>query len=210
MDLEEGKLASIEPARAEGRCSRSTSLHPLARANCEACTQSLMAPSKQPAQPTERLEVPTLPPPSSRFVLPPPPSDLLNRLQAFLPQIRDANAQLDPSAADGAPLGDEAVALEEITDSSDDDSDNDDDDDSSSSSSDSDSDEEDNSDGPARARQEDAEAATASAPAATDDEGRGTLAHLMDISARPTVTRSKLIVVEEPAGEDKADSMEAD
>lgn len=51
------------------------------------------------SSPPPTIEVPTLPPPSSRFVLPPPSSDLISRLSAFLPQIKQANEQLelDPS-----------------------------------------------------------------------------------------------------------------
>ena len=50
------------------------------------------------------LAVSSVPPPSSRFVLPPPSSDLMLRLSAFLPQIKQANEQLeqDPEATAGA------------------------------------------------------------------------------------------------------------
>jgi len=171
-----------------------------------------MAPPTQPTQPApERLEVPTLPPPSSRFVLPPPPSALLDRLQAFLPQIRDANAHLDPPAPGAAP-GDEAVVMEEITDSSDDDSSTDD---SSSSSSDSDDNDEASSQGgEASAAQQQGDGAVdqVSPAAGAEDDRAGTLAHLLDISARPTVVRSKLLVQEEPAAGagEGADEMQAD
>lgn len=86
---------------------------------------------------TEILEVSVLPPPSSRFILPPPRSDLLDRLQAFLPQIKSANEQLvDRIPIDGETEGEEeeeGVVLQ-FVDSSDE---------SSSSSSDEDSEEED-------------------------------------------------------------------
>ncbi|GAA5854075.1 hypothetical protein JCM9279_004373 [Rhodotorula babjevae] len=171
-----------------------------------------MAPPTPPTQPApERLEIPTLPPPSSRFVLPPPPSALLDRLQAFLPQIRDANAHLEPPAPGTAPR-DEAVVMEEITDSSDDDSTTDDDD-SSSSSSDDDSDDEvvGSEAGEAGGRQQQGSAAVEQvSPASGSAEDAGTLAHLLDISARPTVVRSKLLVQEEPAASAAGDDMQAD
>ncbi|KPV77490.1 uncharacterized protein RHOBADRAFT_51336 [Rhodotorula graminis WP1] len=170
-----------------------------------------MAPPKQPPhQPApERLEVPTLPPPSSRFVLPPPPSALLDRLQAFLPQIRDANAHLDPPQP-GTASPDEAVVVEEITDSSDDDSSTDDDD---STTSDDDSDEGDSDDGETAERQQQGVATEQVAPpAGAADDGAGSLARLLDISARPTVVRSKLLVQEEPVAGAHAgrDDMQAD
>ncbi|GAA5897110.1 hypothetical protein JCM6882_001794 [Rhodosporidiobolus microsporus] len=166
-----------------------------------------------PPTPNERLEIPTLPPPSSRFVLPPPPSDLLNRLQAFLPQIRDANAMLEargPRADGGAGGGEEeeeAVVMEEMSDSSDDS-----DDPSSDSSSDDDEDDSDDEVSDERA------AATATAAGAQPEEGveeRG-LAHLMAIGARPVVAKKKLLVLEEDevkaaeAGEADKEKMEAD
>lgn len=40
------------------------------------------------------LQIPSLPSPHSRFVLPPPPSELLSRLEAFLPKLKQANEQL--------------------------------------------------------------------------------------------------------------------
>ncbi|BGP39144.1 hypothetical protein JCM10450v2_003098 [Rhodotorula kratochvilovae] len=164
--------------------------------------------STPPAQPTERLEVPTLPPPSSRFVLPPPPSALLSRLQAFLPQIRDANAALEPREGELAPQ-DEAVVMEEITDSSDSDDSSDD-----SSSSDSDGDSDDDDEGGARATGGPVGATAEQDNAASGaQEERGTLAHLMDISARPAVVKKKLLVQEEAAvGEAGADGdeMQAD
>lgn len=56
------------------------------------------------------LEVPSAPPPNSRFILPPPPSALLNRLQQFLPQIKQANEQLvEAPPAEGE---EEGVTLE--------------------------------------------------------------------------------------------------
>ncbi|GAA5894589.1 hypothetical protein JCM8208_006280 [Rhodotorula glutinis] len=171
-----------------------------------------MAPPKQPQPPApERLEVPTLPPPSSRFVLPPPPSALLDRLQAFLPQIRDANAQLDPPQPGTAP-GEEAVVMEEITDDSDDSST---DDDSSSSSSDDDDDDSDEADSEGREvgaqQQQGGRAVEQVSPAAVaEDDGAGSLARLLDISARPPVVRSKLLVQEEPAAGAGEDDMKAD
>ena len=73
-----------------------------------------------PAPRAEVLEVPSVPPPSSRFVLPPPPSALLDRLQAFLPQMKKANELLEEEhAANGTPK-EEGVTLEEFSDSEDD------------------------------------------------------------------------------------------
>ncbi|GAA5927425.1 uncharacterized protein JCM15063_005895 [Sporobolomyces koalae] len=100
-------------------------------------------PSAREQQSAEKLEVPVLPPSSSRFVLPPPPSDLLNRLQAFLPQIKQANEQL--SGETGEP-SEEAVVMEEI--SSDSDSDSDSTDSDSDSSSEEDEDEQKEEEGP--------------------------------------------------------------
>ncbi|GAA6054145.1 hypothetical protein JCM3770_003218 [Rhodotorula araucariae] len=167
-----------------------------------------MAPSDRstpPAQPTERLEVPTLPPPSSRFVLPPPPSALLSRLEAFLPQIRDANARLEHRDG-GIDPSDEPVVMEEMTDASDD-SDAD-----SSDSSNSDSDDDSSDDGSNDDNGDGAGALTAD-NATGDEEERGSLAHLMDISAHPVVTKKKLLVQEEPpVGDANAggDAMQAD
>ncbi|GAA5970596.1 hypothetical protein JCM11641_007364 [Rhodosporidiobolus odoratus] len=156
-------------------------------------------PPTAPAQ-NERLEIPTLPPPSSRFVLPPPPSDLLSRIQAFLPQIRDANAMLDTQ--DGDEEGrEEAVVMEELSDSSEDDSDSSRD---SSDASSSDDDEDPND------RNGTAEAA---AVVGEEDE-RGNLARLLDISARPKagVPAKKVLVQEEEAAgaAEKQETMEAE
>lgn len=138
-------------------------------------------------RPTERLDVPTLPAPSSRFVLPPPPSDLLNRLQAFLPQIRDANAQLE-MRPDGEEV-EEPVVMEELSE----DSDSSDDDDSSSE----ESDEDEQVEGPAETGELEAvdEGVQGGEQLVKEEEG-GSLAHLMDISARTKVVKSKLLVEE--------------
>ncbi|GAA5860496.1 hypothetical protein JCM8547_000322 [Rhodosporidiobolus lusitaniae] len=158
-----------------------------------------MPPSNSSSEPPhERLEIPTLPPPSSRFVLPPPPSDVLNRLQAFLPQIREANAMLDarPPRAEGE-QGDEeeeAVVMEEISDSSDSDSSDD-----SSSDSDSDDDEE------SEAREG---GGTEGSESVLPEEQRG-LAGLLDISGKPAgAGGAKKILVQDEKGEEE--KMEAD
>lgn len=103
----------------------------------------------------------------------------MNRLQAFLPQIKSANEQL--AAEDRMDDGqvEEPVVLEEISSSEDDDDSSDD------SSSEEDSDDE---------EEEAAEQATR----ATGTEGQSlpqegeTMAHLLDISARPKVVKKKL------------------
>ncbi|BGP15158.1 hypothetical protein JCM10213_008702 [Rhodosporidiobolus nylandii] len=149
----------------------------------------------------ERLEVPTLPPPSSRFVLPPPPSELLSRLQAFLPQIAQANALLERQQPAEGEEREEAVVMEELSDSSDDDSDSSDD------SSDSDS----NSDDEAS----EAEAADGEQQEEGDsvEEARG-LAGLLDIAARPKAGQPKQKVLVQEEGAAKKDDgevkMEAD
>ncbi|GAA5823466.1 hypothetical protein JCM11251_000642 [Rhodosporidiobolus azoricus] len=169
-----------------------------------------MPPSSSPQPPSntnERLEVPTLPPPSSRFVLPPPPSDLLNRLQAFLPQIRDANAML----AERPPTGEgeegqreEAVIMEEMSDSSDDDSD-------SSDSSDSSSEDEEDGD-----EDEGVRLTSDGSLQQQGEEERGTLAHLMDISARTAPAtgagggKKVVLVQEEGQADEGKEKMEAE
>ncbi|GAA6058826.1 hypothetical protein JCM10212_002770 [Sporobolomyces blumeae] len=135
--------------------------------------------SSPPAKTHERLEVPTLPPTSSRFVLPPPPSDLLNRLQAFLPQIRDANAQLEDTPREQGDEVEEAVVMEELSSDSDDSSDV------------SSSDDEDSS-----SEEEGQDGMEQDEPEATPQE-QGSLAHLLDISARPSNPSSKKVVVVE-------------
>lgn len=136
--------------------------------------KSAASPSPAP----EKLEVPTVPPPSSRFVLPPPPSDLMNRLAAFLPQIRTANEML--AQGDRMEGEEEGVTLEEM------------------SSSDEDSSDEDSSSEESDEEVEEGGETDAAAP----------LAHLLDISARPKVTKKKLegnpeAVVEGGAGGEK-------
>ena len=124
-----------------------------------------MTSEDSPPTRTETLEVPTVP--SSRFVLPPPPSDLLNRLQAFLPQMKAANEQLADQMEDGeAAEQDEGVVLQ-IVDS---------DEESSSSDDDSDSDSSD----------EEVEGAEQGGSDRPDDNEGETMARLLDISARPT------------------------
>ena len=118
----------------------------------------------------ERLDVPVLPPSSSRFVLPPPPSDLLNRLQAFLPQIKTANEQLEQGGEQGEV--EEAVVMEELSS------------DSSDSSDESDS-EEDSSDDEEEEKEN------------GEEEEEGRMERLMDIGQRPKVTKKKLVVMEE-------------
>lgn len=167
--------------------------------------------SSKPAN--ERLDVPTLPPPSSRFVLPPPPSDLLNRLQAFLPQIRDANALLEQQQA-AQPEGtqvEEPVVMEELSDSSNDDDDDDEEEEG-------DSDDEDDSSEEGSSTGADGEIAGNVAGnelhqnAAADE---GSLARLMDISSRPKVGKKKLLVQEqvestEEKGSAGGEAMQAD
>lgn len=86
--------------------------------------------SPTPNSPSEVLEVPILPPPNSRFILPPPKSDLLNRLQAFLPQIKSANELLEsrPPLVEGEEVEEEGVIVQ-IIDSSDEEEDSSDEDD---------------------------------------------------------------------------------
>jgi hypothetical protein len=156
--------------------------------------------SSKPAN--ERLDVPTLPPPSSRFVLPPPPSDLLNRLQAFLPQIRDANALLEQQQA-AQPEGtqiEEPVVMEELSDSSSSDDDDDDEEEEGHSDSDDDSSNEASSSGA------DGESAgnvgadeSLQDASSNEDVEQGSLARLMDISSRPKVGKKKLLVQEQLA-----------
>lgn len=57
-----------------------------------------------------KLEIPTLPPPSSKFILS-NNSELMDRLKAFLPLIAESNAQLVPTEL-GA---EEGVSLEEFS-----------------------------------------------------------------------------------------------
>lgn len=154
--------------------------------------------SSKPAK--ERLDVPTLPPPSSRFVLPPPPSDLLNRLQAFLPQIRDANALLEQQQA-AQPEGtqiEEPVVMEELSDSSSSDDDDDDEEE------EEESDSGDNSSDEVSSTGADGETAGYAAgdeslqdASANEEVERGSLARLMDISSRPKVGKKKLLVQEQ-------------
>ncbi|GAA5839317.1 hypothetical protein JCM3766R1_004798 [Sporobolomyces carnicolor] len=143
--------------------------------------------SESTATPNERLDVPVLPPSGSRFVLPPPPSDLLNRLQAFLPQIKSANEQLEQQGVgqDGQDAVEEAVVMEELSSDSDDDSD--------SSDSSSDDDDEDEDDDDADQAKEDTNDEEAGEVAV---EAQGTLDRLMDINSRPKVVKKNLVVVE--------------
>ncbi|KAK4055567.1 hypothetical protein OIV83_000113 [Microbotryomycetes sp. JL201] len=129
-----------------------------------------------------RLEVPTVP--ASRFVLSPPSSDLLSRVQAFLPQMKAANDQLDSHMLVEEAQGDsdggqeEAVTLEVISsDSSDDDDDDDSSDDTDSSDSDDDDDD-----------QEHAENESMQ-----DDEDGQAMSHLLNIAQRPKVFRKDLV-----------------
>jgi hypothetical protein len=71
-----------------------------------------MSSNDQAKVPKARLECSALPPSTSRFILPQPPSELLSRLQAFLPQIKQANEalmELDPADAS---MAEEPVSLE--------------------------------------------------------------------------------------------------
>ncbi|SGY78841.1 BQ5605_C008g04970 [Microbotryum silenes-dioicae] len=75
-----------------------------------ACSPSTTSPER------ERLEARTMPaPPPFLFDLPTQGSDVLNRLHAFLPQIRDANMRLEQQQKDGTSLsardGDERAGL---------------------------------------------------------------------------------------------------
>ncbi|BGP31272.1 hypothetical protein JCM10296v2_003036 [Rhodotorula toruloides] len=143
------------------------------------------------AQASQRLEIPTLPSPSSRFVLPPPPSDLLSRLQAFLPQIRDANAELE--GREGLGEGEEeAVVMEELSESEEDSSS--DEEEASSIEEDSEGDEDEEladvqeTGGP--------EAFQGAQELEQEEEEAGSLARLMDISAPPKVVKKNLVVEE--------------
>ncbi|GAA5916388.1 uncharacterized protein JCM6883_000627 [Sporobolomyces salmoneus] len=138
------------------------------------------SPSNSAPQPAsnERLDVPVLPPSSSRFVLPPPPSDLLNRLQAFLPQIKSANEQLEQEGT-GVEGGEEAVVMEELSSDSDDSSD-------SSDSASEDDDEEDSDED----KEQEAEGGE------QEMQEGGTLDRLLDINSRPKVIKKNLVVVE--------------
>lgn len=115
--------------------------------------------------PNETLEVPAPGAgPSHSFVLP-PRSDLMDRLQAFLPKIKSANEAL---AAQERPVDEEeVVVLEEIS-SSEDDSEDDSD--------------EDSSDDDAQVDGSEEE----------DGDQEMPLDRLMDIAARPKITRRKL------------------
>ncbi|GAA5884350.1 hypothetical protein JCM16303_003647 [Sporobolomyces ruberrimus] len=139
------------------------------------------SPSSTTSQPStnERLDVPFLPPSSSRFVLPPPPSDLLNRLQAFLPQIKSANEQLGEQGEEEV---EEAVVMEELSSDSEDSSDEEEDSD--------DSSDEDEDDSHSEEGKED------EGEAMQQDEP-GTLDRLMDINNRPKVVKKNLVVVED-------------
>ncbi|GAA5977634.1 hypothetical protein JCM5350_002301 [Sporobolomyces pararoseus] len=134
----------------------------------------------------ERLDVPVLPPSGSRFVLPPPPSDLLNRLQAFLPQIKSANEQLEQQGtrAEGE---EEAVVMEELSSDSEDET----------SSSDEDSDSSDDD--------EDSDKNKEASQEAEAEQEQGNLDRLMDINSRPKVTKKNLVVVEAETTEEKMD-----
>ncbi|BGO98611.1 hypothetical protein RTBOTA2_003120 [Rhodotorula toruloides] len=149
-------------------------------------------PTDSTAQQPQLLEIPTLPSPSSRFVLPPPPSDLLNRLQAFLPQIRDANAELEGRMReDGLGEGEEAVVMEELSESEEDSSSDEEEGSSSEEESEEDEDE----------KLADAESeAVQGGQEVEQEEEAGSLARLMDISARPKVVKKNLVVEEETAG----------
>jgi len=125
-----------------------------------------------PPSANERLDVPVLPPSSSRFVLPPPPSDLLNRLQAFLPQIKNANEQLEQGGEQGEV--EEAVVMEELS---------------------SDSSDEDSTDSSEESSSEEEEEEKEENGQGEEEEGR--MERLMDIGQRPKVTKKKLVVMEE-------------
>ncbi|BGP23915.1 hypothetical protein JCM10295v2_002816 [Rhodotorula toruloides] len=150
---------------------------------------SSSGPSDSPPRPTERLEIPTLPSPSSRFVLPPPPSDLLNRLQAFLPQIRDANAQLETRMAIGEEEEEEeAVVMEELSSDSEEEETSDED-----GSSDEDSDDgEELGDVEGTGRLQGVQGGEN----LEQEEEAGSFARLMDISACPKVVKKNLVVEE--------------
>ncbi|KAM0746340.1 hypothetical protein T439DRAFT_329791 [Meredithblackwellia eburnea MCA 4105] len=153
-------------------------------------------------RPNEKLNGPSssqLPPPSSAFILPPPRSDLLDRIQAFLPQIKQANEKL---AEEGTkPAGEEeVVVLEEVSDS--------DDSDEESSSEEEGEEGEDSSD-------DDSDEEEEGAPIEIQGQGhQGALEHLMDISSRKIVTPKRLQAQlgKGSAGitelEDKTDAME--
>lgn len=133
-------------------------------------------------RPTETLEVPTLP--DSRFVLPPPPSDLMNRLQAFLPQMKAANEALaERMEAEGQAEQEEGVELQ-IVNSSDESSSDDSD------SSDDDEDEEEQ------------------AVKGGEAKERETMAHLLDITAKPKAVKKKLVEEEHKVKKDGAGIVE--
>lgn len=137
----------------------------------------MTSPGSSPApaadRPTETLDVPTLP--DSRFVLPPPPSDLMGRLQAFLPQMKAANDALaERMDGEGQEDQDEGVVLQIVNSS----------DESSSDDSDSSDDEEEEEEQAAEGQVKEGE----------------TMAHLLDISARPKVVKKKLVEETDGAG----------
>ncbi|KAL8290119.1 hypothetical protein RQP46_003058 [Phenoliferia psychrophenolica] len=121
-----------------------------------------------PPKAIETLDVPEpgSVPPSSAFFLPPPTSDLMDRLQAFLPKLKSANEEL---AKQERPADEEeSVVLEEVSSSEDDSDDSDD-------SSDDDSSDEDAGEGDE-----------------SEDGGQAPLDRLRDIAARPKITRRRL------------------
>ncbi|GAA5963879.1 hypothetical protein JCM3765_004050 [Sporobolomyces pararoseus] len=142
------------------------------------------AASTDSESPRERLDVPVLPPSGSRFVLPPPPSDLLNRLQAFLPQIKSANEQLEQQGS-REEAEEEAVVMEELSSDSEDET----------SSSDDDSDSCDD--------EEDSDKEKVESQEAGVEQEQGNLDRLMDINSRPKVVKRNLVVVEAESNEEK-------
>lgn len=142
---------------------------------------STRSPSDDPASVPRNnvLEVPVATPP--RFVLPPPPSELLSRLDAFLPRMKQANEELaqQQATAEGNITTSEGVELELLSSSSDSDSSEEED---SSDSDDDDSGEEDNTAGQDEAMHDDSEAAEPD-----------TMSHLLNIGARPKIIRKKLV-----------------
>jgi len=164
------------------------------------CAKSLDSMSSSPPsttsdsiQPTrERLDVPVLPPSGSRFVLPPPPSDLLNRLQAFLPQIKSANEQLEQQQQDtNVEAEEEAVVMEELSSDSDEEETSSD---------------EDSSDESEVGDEEKEEGEEAEETTMQDETEPGTMDRLMDIKSRPKVVKKNLVVVESE-GIEKEDTM---
>ncbi|KAK4057891.1 hypothetical protein OIO90_001110 [Microbotryomycetes sp. JL221] len=144
------------------------------------------SPPRQSIPSRTTLEVPAVP--SSRFVLPHAPSDLLSRVQAFLPQMKAANDQLDMTIrpdnqaqhiqdevadSDHYDGPEEAVTLEVLSsDSSDDSSD--------SSDSSSDASDEGSDDGSDQDMEQ----------TGTDEQA---MSHLLNIGSRPKIVRKKIV-----------------